>query len=104
VTISVAGAASYSTSTGAATASAISESVRAVDQMWRKGKVGGTLIQAGDKQIILSSIQTNGSATTEPKPGWTCTMASGEAWPIEAVEPVSPSGAAVIYILLLRKG
>lgn len=57
----------------------------------------GALIQAGDRQMLLSPV-----GISAPKPGDQA-IASGVTWSVEAVKETSPAGTVVIYELLLRR-
>lgn len=57
----------------------------------------GALIQAGDKQMLLSPV-----GITAPKPG-DHAIAAGVTWNVSAVKETAPAGTVVIYELLLRR-
>lgn len=64
--------------------------------------VPGTLIQIGDKQLLLSAFKTSGAALTAPVAGDTITDSSGKAWTITQVKAVAPAGTVVMYECNLR--
>lgn len=57
----------------------------------------GTMILAGDKQLLLSPV-----GISEPSPGDLAITATG-TWNIAAVKSTAPAGVAVLYECLLRK-
>lgn len=63
--------------------------------------IDGTLIQAGDQQLLLSPLQRNGMPMPAP------TMADlvlfgGASYTVKAVETTAPVDVAVLYTLQLR--
>lgn len=57
----------------------------------------GSLIQAGDKQLLLSALNSAGSPLSPaPEPGDRATI-GGVAWLITAVAPLAPAGTAILY-------
>lgn len=67
--------------------------------------VPGTMIQAGDKQMLLSPLAADGTALAPPIPGVTVTFDS-EVWTVQAVKKTAPAGSGegvVLFELLLRK-
>lgn len=66
--------------------------------------IDGTLIQRGDKQFLLSPLQTNGQPIGEIVPDRDVLTKADGQWMIRAVETVAPAGMAVLYKLQLRRG
>ena len=64
--------------------------------------IPGSLIQVGDKQLLLSPLTTAGGTLTAPVNGDTVTDAAGKVWTITQVKTVSPAGTAVLYDCNLR--
>jgi hypothetical protein len=62
----------------------------------------GSLIQVGDKQLLLSPLNSAGTALTAPAVNDTATDASGKAYTITQVKPLSPGGTPVLYEINLR--
>lgn len=57
----------------------------------------GTMIQAGDKQLLLSPV-----GITAPKQGDEAII-GGVTWAIQSVKTTAPAGEAVLYECLLRR-
>ena len=64
--------------------------------------VPGTLIQMGDKQLLLSAFKTSGAALTAPGAGDTVTDSASKVWTITQVETMAPAGTVVMYECNLR--
>ena len=64
--------------------------------------VPGSLVQVGDKQLLLSPLTTVGGTLTIPVNGDTVTDIAGKVWTITRVKAVSPAGTAVLYDCNLR--
>lgn len=64
--------------------------------------VPGSLVQVGDKQLLLSSLTTAGGTLMAPVNGDTITDIAGKVWTITQVKTVSPAGTAVLYDCNLR--
>jgi hypothetical protein len=62
----------------------------------------GSLIVAGDKQLILTPLKADGTALNPPKVGDRATLASGVAYTVTAVAPLSPAGTASYYECNIR--
>ncbi len=63
----------------------------------------GTLITAGDKQLLLSAIGIDGLLlSAPPKADDTATLANGTVYTITTDAPLSPSGIDVIYDCNIR--
>lgn len=63
--------------------------------------VGGTLVQAGDRKILLSALADDGTALPTPKVDDLMT-AGGQIYSIKAVDKVSPGGIVVMWSLVGR--
>jgi len=57
----------------------------------------GTLILAGDKQLLLSPV-----GMTEPQPG-SFVIIGTKTWHVVATKTLAPAGIPVLYEVLLRK-
>ncbi|MFZ3286546.1 MAG: hypothetical protein WA191_06815 [Telluria sp.] len=62
----------------------------------------GSMIVAGDKQLLLSPLKTDGTAIIAPVPGDLATI-GGTIWTIAGIKSTAPAGEAVLYECLLRK-
>lgn len=65
-------------------------------------QIDGTLIKAGDKQLLLSAFNTDGAALTAPVLGDTVTISSVVYTLVEPLKTVGPAGITVIYECNLR--
>ena len=61
----------------------------------------GTLIQAGDRQLLLSPVKADGTPLTAPKPQFTVTI-GGRDYTITAVAPLSPGGEVIYFECNIR--
>jgi len=66
-------------------------------------QIDGTLIKAGDKQLLLSAFKTDGAALTAPVLGDTVTIGSVVFTLVEPLKEVNPAGTVVMYEVNLRK-
>ena len=66
-------------------------------------QIDGTLIKAGDKQLLLSAFKTDGAALTAPVLGDTVTVGSVTYTLVEPLKEVNPAGTVVLYEVNLRK-
>lgn len=57
----------------------------------------GTLILAGDKQLLLSPV-----GVPEPQPGWFVIVGTVK-WHVVATKTLAPAGVPVLYEVLLRR-
>ena len=62
----------------------------------------GSLVQMGDKQLLLSPLSTTGGTLTVPVNGDTVTDAVGKVWTITQVKTISPAGTVVLFDVNLR--
>ena len=70
---------------------------------WNANQIDGTLIQAGDKQLLLSPLNTAGAALTAPVLGDTVTDAASVVYTLVApLKTVSPAGTPVLYDCNMR--
>jgi hypothetical protein len=108
ITLTYQGSSSYNTSTGGATISTSTASVYgAVFEYGNKNfeygnkNIDGTLIKVGDKQLLLSALNTAGTAITAPVVNDTVTINS-VAYTITQVKTLSPAGTVVLYDCNIR--
>ena len=66
-------------------------------------QIDGTLIKAGDKQLLLSPFKTDGTALTAPVLGDTVTVGSIVYTLVEPLKEINPAGTTVMYEVNLRK-
>ncbi len=65
-------------------------------------QIDGTLIKAGDKQLLLSAFKTDGTALTAPVLGDTVSIGGVVYTLVEPLKTVGPAGITVIYEATLR--
>lgn len=66
--------------------------------------IDGTLIRVGDKQLILSPLNSDGVAITAPQLGDTVTTAAVDRYTVEEpLKELNPGGTVVAYDCNLRK-
>jgi hypothetical protein len=65
------------------------------------GNTNGTLIQAGDRKLIVSTLADDGSALVVPQVD-DLALVGTKTYTLKNVDQVSPGGVAVIYTLIGR--
>jgi hypothetical protein len=65
-------------------------------------QIDGTLIKAGDKQVLISAFKSDGSALTAPVLGDTVSIGGVVYTLVEPLKTVGPAGITVIYEANLR--
>ncbi|PMQ16947.1 hypothetical protein [Janthinobacterium sp. AD80] len=63
--------------------------------------IDGTLIQAGDQQLLLSPLQRNGLPIPQPTAA-DLVLFGGASYTVKAVETTAPVDVAVLHTLQLR--
>lgn len=63
--------------------------------------IDGTLILAGDQQLLLSPLQRNGAPMPAPTAA-DLVLFGGDSYTVRAVETTAPVDVAVLYTLQLR--
>jgi hypothetical protein len=101
ITLTYQGSSSYNTSTGGATISTSTASVYGAVFEYGNKNIDGTLIKVGDKQLLLSALNTAGTAITAPVVNDTVTINS-VAYTITQVKTLSPAGTVVLYDCNIR--
>jgi hypothetical protein len=108
VTLTKAGTATYDPTTGTTSVTGggsqtVSGCVFEYSSFIRSGQRSepGSLIQAGDKQLLLAATATDGTALNAPKPTDVVTVGS-VAYTITAVAPLDPAGTPVYYECNIR--
>lgn len=67
-------------------------------------QIDGTLIKAGDKQLLLSAVKTDGAALTAPVLGDTVSIGGVTYTLVEPLKEVNPAGTVVLFDVNLRCG
>lgn len=94
----------YDTATGApAAASTVTQYGYAVEESYSSFSIDGTLIQIGDKKLILSPLNTADGPLTAPQRESTVTLADASVWTVKKCDPTSPAGTPVLYTLQVRQ-
>lgn len=92
----------YAPSTGLATVSTSTQTGYGAVFEYVDHNIDGTLIKAGDKQLLLSALNSTGTAlTTPPIVNDTATI-GGAVYTITSVKPLSPAGTTCIFECNLR--
>ena len=60
-------------------------------------QIDGTLIKAGDKQLLLSAFKTDGAALTAPVLGDTVSIGGVTYTLVEPLKEVNPAGTVVMF-------
>jgi len=70
---------------------------------WDAKQIDGTLIQVGDKKLLLSPLNTAGTNLTAPVLGDTVTDTAGVVYTLVApLKTVSPAGTVVLFEVNIR--
>jgi hypothetical protein len=103
ITLTKVTAGTYNPATGAMTGTTTSTQT-AYGAIFDYGakQIDGTLIKAGDKQLLLSAFKTDGTALTAPVLGDTVTISSIVYTLVEPLKTISPAGTVVLYDVNLR--
>lgn len=94
-------AGAYNTSLGAATVTTTTQAAYGAVFEYGYENIDGTLIKAGDKQLLLSALNTSGASLTAPALNDTVTI-GGVVYTITQIKPMSPAGTVVMYDCNLR--
>jgi len=93
----------YDPATGLMTNTATTQKGTGVVIDWDARQVDGSLIQIGDKKLLLSPLNTAGAVLTAPVLGDTVTDAASVVYTLVApLSTLSPAGTAVIYDCNMR--
>lgn len=66
-------------------------------------KMAGVNIVAGDQQLLLSALKSDGSVLAIPHVDDMVTLVNGTDLHIVAVEPLTPAGLDIIYDCIVRR-
>lgn len=93
----------YDPATGGVTNTETTQNGTGAVMEWDARQVDGTLIKIGDKQLLLSPLNTAGTAITAPVLGDTVTDAAGTTYTlVDPLKTVSPAGTVVLFICNMR--
>jgi hypothetical protein len=103
ITLTKVTAGTYNPATGAMTGTTTSTQT-AYGAIFDYGakQIDGTLIKAGDKQVLISAFKSDGSALTAPVLGDTVTIGGVTYTLVEPLKTVGPAGITVIYEANIR--
>lgn len=65
------------------------------------GTVNGTLIKSGDRKLLLSALEDDGTALPMPRVE-DLALAGGQLYTIKNVDKLAPGGPVVMYTLVAR--
>ncbi len=94
-------AGTYGVSNATASISTSTQTVYGAVFPYADKNIDGTLIKAGDKQLLMAAINAAGGALTPPVLNDTVTIDS-VVYTITQVKPLSPAGITVIYDCNIR--
>lgn len=104
VTLTRRAAGSYDTAAGAAAITTSTQTAAGVVlPMSTFRKASDAIVVEGDRQLLLSALNSAGAALTAPHVDDTVTLADGSVSTIVAVDPLSPAGMDLIFDCTLRK-
>lgn len=101
ITLTYQGSSSYNTATGGATIATSTASAYGAVFDYSARNIDGTIIKVDDKQLLLSALNTAGTAITAPVVNDTVTINS-VAYTITQVKTLSPAGTVVLYDCNIR--
>lgn len=67
------------------------------------GTQADSLIRAGDRQLLLATLDENGAAMPEPPSEALVTDGAGIRYRVKVCAPLAPAGVAVLYDITLRR-
>jgi hypothetical protein len=102
LTISRQTAGAYDPATGQTTVTVTTQTGTGAIFDYRDENVDGVLILSGDKQLLLSAVNTTGTALTAPEVNDTVTDAGSVVRTITRIKTLAPAGTVVMYDINLR--
>ncbi len=94
----------YDTATGKTTAGSVSIiSAIGIQRAYRAREIDGSMIQQGDNRLVLSPFDGDGQPLSGVKVNGRVEMADGSTWTVVSVEPISPAGKALVFVIQLRR-
>ena len=94
----------YNTATGEPAAPDVTnQSAVGVVRDYSSRSIDGTLIQVGDRLLIVGPKTTAGAVLAEPTVESGVTLADETVWTVKRVETVKPAGVVLAYRLQLRR-
>ena len=102
VTITRQSSGTYDTTTGAAAVTTTTQSGYGAILDYADKNIDGTLILSGDKQLLLSAVNSAGTALTAPEVNDTVTDAASAVRTITRIKTLSPAGTTILYDCNLR--
>jgi len=77
------------------------ETVNAVFLSYSQKYMDGSVIQAGDQQVLMPSTNTSGAAILPQIDG--LVIRGGETWKIVGIKPLNPNGQSILFDLQIRQ-
>lgn len=103
VTLTRRASGAYNTATGSASITTTTQTGKGVIlPLGGYRKVNGTTIVAGDETLLLSGLNSDGVALTEPVVNDTVTDANGKAYTLTVVDPLKPAGLSIMFDCVIR--
>lgn len=96
-------AGTYDPTTGAATVTTTTQTVYGAVFDYGIDHIDGTLIQAGDKQLLISPFNSAGAALTAPQINDTVTLGGVTYTLVEPLKTINPGGTTVLYDCNIRR-
>jgi hypothetical protein len=103
VTITVATPGSYDPATGSAAPSTTNVETFGAVLPLNPFRKNGTSIVEGDQQLLLSATKRDGTVMDRPPVNSIVTLANGDTATITAIDPLEPSGVALIFDAVIRR-
>ena len=102
VTITRQTSGAYNTATGAAAVTTTTQTGYGAIFDYADRNIDGELILSGDKQLLLSAVNSTGTALTAPEVNDTVTDAGAVVRTITRIKALSPAGTTVMFDVNLR--
>ena len=104
VTLTARAGGAYNTATGSASITTTTQTGKGVIlPLGGYRKIDGTMIVAGDETLLLSGLDSDGVALTEPSVDDTVTDANGDAYTLVRIDPLRPAGLAIMFDCVVRR-
>lgn len=104
VTLTSRTAGAYNPSTGQASVSTATQTVKGVILPFGRGlrNMEGSSVNSDDRQCLVAPLNTSGASLTAPKPNDEVTDAGGTKWTVSEVTPFNHDGTVRLYDLTIR--
>jgi hypothetical protein len=102
ITLTRQSAGTYDPATGTATVTTSTQTGWGAVFDYGTKQIDGTLIKAGDKQLLLSALNAAGTALTAPELNDTVTIGGVVYTLVQPLKTLSPAGTTVLFEVNLR--